>query len=779
MGKNDYRHEFGAYVQYRENDTSNSTTIPRTHGGLALYPCGGGMWVYRRLSDGKFIKRGRAVEIPISEEIIAYINSKALLNKGPFMPRFIIGDSLDITDNDDNEDMEGDIVPMHTPETIASNISNEESYHEDVSQEMGIDMEEEPEIVVDVLINNTEVEEAPMGIEDENERVENRLLEEHSPVETQESMDVPDEIEYRDKYKLRGTRAAPGRWARYVYANMTIKEAISETGSTALEEIIREMKNIHVERRRFQPTMREDLSEDEYKRAITSRMFLKNKYRADGTFEKIKARLVAGGHLQDRDIYSNGGSPTAATSSVMAVSALAAHEGRSVGTVDFPSAFLNCDMPEGSEKVYMKLDKFLTMIMTEIDEAFIPYVNKDGTSLVTLRKALYGCVESARIWNDKLHGEFTEMGFMRNPYDKCVYNREDKQGNKSTMLVHVDDVFISAGDDEQRDKIMKEIEDRFGELTKQKGKLLNFIGMTFDYTVTKKVKITMKGYVDDLIEFINKREDFKGIAADPAKSDLFEVQGGSLLDDKEREFFHTLTAKLLYLGKRVRPDILLAVSFLCKRVQVATDMDIIKLRRVAQYIRGTQELGIQLEATHIPEVISYVDASYGVHADFKSHTGSTMGIGKGPICSKSSTQKLNSKSSTESELIALSDSMGHVIWLRNFITCQGYDKIGPAVIGQDNRSTIQLAKNGQANSDATRHIAIRYFFVNDRIKSNEVELRWIATQDMIADILTKPIQGSKFKELRALLLNWNDEVPDEDTCVELTTLCEDVESKSK
>ena len=66
-----------------------------------------------------------------------------------------------------------------------------------------------------------------------------------------------------------------------------------------------------------------------------------------------------------------------------------------------------------------------------------------------------------------------------------------------------------------------------------------------------------------------------------------------------------------------------------------------------------------------------------------------------------------------------------------------------------------------------------------RIKSNEVELRWIATQDMIADILTKPIQRSKFKELRALLPNWNDEVPDEDTCVELTTPCEDVESKSK
>ena len=236
-----------------------------------------------------------------------------------------------------------------TSETIASNISNEESYHVDVSQEMGIDVEEEPGLLVEVLINSTDVGEAPMGIEDENDRVEHRLLEEQSPVETQESMDAPDEIEYGDKYKLRAhLHQADGL---DIYANMAIKEAISETGNTALTEIRGEKKNTHVERKGFQPTMWEELTEDEYRRAITSRMFLKNEYRADGTFEKIKARLVAGGHRQDRDIYSNGGSPTAATSSAMAVAALAAHEGRSVGTVDFPSAFLNCDKPEGSEKV--------------------------------------------------------------------------------------------------------------------------------------------------------------------------------------------------------------------------------------------------------------------------------------------------------------------------------------------------------------------------------------------------------------------------------------------
>ena len=120
-------------------------------------------------------------------------------------------------------------------------------------------------------------------------------------------------------------------------------------------------------------------------------------------------------------------------------------------------------------------------------------------------------------------------------------------------------------------------------------------------------------------------------------------------------------------------------------------------------------------------IIAFVDASYGVHTNMRSHTGYTVGLGSGPICSKnSSSQKINCKSSTEAELIGMSDSLGHIIWLRNFILSQGYKEIGPATIKQDNKSTIQLASNGQPNSDATRHISIRYFFVHDRMKNNGI-----------------------------------------------------------
>jgi ribosomal protein L24E len=151
-------------------------------------------------------------------------------------------------------------------------------------------------------------------------------------------------------------------------------------------------------------------------------------------------------------------------------------------------------------------------------------------------------------------------------------------------------------------------------------------------------------------------------------------------------------------------------------------------------------------------VIAYVDASYGVHNGKKSHTGCNITLGKGTIYAKSSTQKLNTKSSTEAELVALSAATNQIIWTRNFLLKQGYN-IGPAIIYQDNLSTIQLIKNGRSNSERTRHVDIRFFFLHDRQEKGDVILKYMRSEDMIADILTKPLQGEDFHRLRTQLLN--------------------------
>jgi hypothetical protein len=116
-------------------------------------------------------------------------------------------------------------------------------------------------------------------------------------------------------------------------------------------------------------------------------------------------------------------------------------------------------------------------------------------------------------------------------------------------------------------------------------------------------------------------------------------------------------------------------------------------------------------------------------------------------------QWLNTKSSTEAELVGVDDGMPLVVWTRNFITAQGY-KVKDNIVYQDNQSAILLEKNGRASSGRrTRHIDIRYFFVTDRVKQKELRIEYCPTGDMVADFFTKPLQGSLFRKLHAIILN--------------------------
>jgi hypothetical protein len=137
----------------------------------------------------------------------------------------------------------------------------------------------------------------------------------------------------------------------------------------------------------------------------------------------------------------------------------------------------------------------------------------------------------------------------------------------------------------------------------------------------------------------------------------------------------------------------------------------------------------------------------------KSHTEAVIGLGSGPFWAESSLQKLNSRSSTGAVLIVVIDAADQLLWTQSFLLSQGYTT-RPAVIFQDNMSIIALLKIGRSISERTRHIAIRYFFLEDRINSNEVCIQYLSTDEMIADILTKPLPGEQFHRLRNLLLNW-------------------------
>jgi histone deacetylase 1/2 len=274
--------------------------------------------------------------------------------------------------------------------------------------------------------------------------------------------------------------------------------------------------------------------------------------------------------------------------------------------------------------------------------------------------------------------------------------------------------------------------------------------MSFDFSSPGEVKITMCKYIEDLIRMCS----IVGTVETPSGISLFDqCESSTLLSKPQAELFHSYVAKCLYLAKRVRPDILLTVSFLASRVLEPNESDWKKLVRLLKYLNGTSDVGLILKPGEQIHLEADIDASYGVHSDGKSHSALHLAVGNGNILAKSTKQKLVCKSSTEAELVALSDMTSTVIWVREFLLAQG-EVVSPANINQDNQSTMAMIERGKGSSDRTRHIKLRYFWIKDRVEMGDVRIVYKPTESMVADLLTKPLQGEHFKRLRKVLLNW-------------------------
>ena len=137
------------------------------------------------------------------------------------------------------------------------------------------------------------------------------------------------------------------------------------------------------------------------------------------------------------------------------IASIAAKENRLFATIDFPRAFLNSDMPlEGSHTVFMRLNKYLTGVLISIDKSHMKYVNDKGTCIVKLKKALHGCVESAKLWYDKISQDLSVLRYTANAYDMCVFNRIENSESLTTLIIHVDDMMISCCNDKYVDMVL-------------------------------------------------------------------------------------------------------------------------------------------------------------------------------------------------------------------------------------------------------------------------------------------------------------------------------------
>jgi hypothetical protein len=306
---------------------------------------------------------------------------------------------------------------------------------------------------------------------------------------------------------------------------------------------------------------------------------------------------------------------------------------------------------------------------------------------------------AALLWYTDFKGDLEEKGYEFNPYDLCVANKSIDD-TLHTVRFHVDDLICSHMDPRTNDEFEVWLNKMYGDhgpVTTTHGNVHDYLGMTFDFSVKGKVMIDMIDYMERMVDDFWTVLKPSDTAPTPAAEDLFAAGDGDDLERQRSEEYHTFVVKGLFACKRARPDIHPTIAVLCSRVKKPNENDWKKVQRLLKYINGTRKDKLILSTDDLHVIKWYVDCAFALHPDFKSHTGGNMTYGQGAPISMSKKQKLNTRSSTEAELVGPDDLSTLILWTKLFMECQGYP-IAKNILYQDNKSTILLENNGKKSS---------------------------------------------------------------------------------
>jgi hypothetical protein len=405
--------------------------------------------------------------------------------------------------------------------------------------------------------------------------------------------------------------------------------------------------------------------------ALNYLMFLKRK-----RCGKIEARGCADGRPQREYISKDeSSSPTVSIYALMTSCLMDAIEGRKVATCDIPGAFLQANWPADCD-CYLKFEGAMVSMIWDINPKYknnIVY-GKNGRKYVyaKLTKAIYGTLLGAILFYEKLSKQLINWGYIPNCYDSCTFNKMIN-GNQITIQFHVDDLKISHVKQSVINTVLTDLNNTFGTskkpLAATTGDVHDYLGITIGYSEEGKVKFTMYDYLEDVLA--EMPVDMKGTAPTPASDNLFNVDAlSTALNEKESDFFHRTTTQLLFAAKRARPDLQVAVAYLCTRVKSPNQSDYRKLTRVIKYLRLTVSIPLVLGWDGTGKLKWSVDTSFTVHTDMRSHTGAVLTMGQGALMSMSIKQKINTKSSTEAKVVGVDDAMNFVEWIQLFVEQQ-------------------------------------------------------------------------------------------------------------
>jgi hypothetical protein len=502
-----------------------------------------------------------------------------------------------------------------------------------------------------------------------------------------------------------------------------------------LESIHNEIDNLESSKAIFTINY-EDIPVEMRDEVINGFMFLVDKFKADGTIDKVKSRFVVNGAEQKEATVGETFSPTINATSIMVFLNLAAHlKTYRLSAHDIRGAFLHTSI---KKRIFVRIPKDVAEIWTKRYPERARHLNDNGTMYGELGKCMYGLREAPHEFNGLFAATMTNLGFKPTKADQCFYTRKDKNGHMF-VIDHSDDFSLLAPGEEEEAALLADIRKTFQDL-KSQYENISYLGMNIKRNAAAgTVTINQEGLVKELLKKYNIKHH-RSLKI-PATSALLENEKTELLEDKSD--YRSLTMALMYIARITRMDILFAVTVLSTKMQSPTVGDMENLMRVLRYLSGSVTTGILLRN---PTMVlrASADASHWSHPDGKGHGGMILDLGSGPIFWRSMKLKCATRSSTESELVMLEEATTYVVWVRQLLAELGFKQQEPTVVFQDNKSTIVLAKRGPTFK-RNKHMMGKYAFVHQSLEDGVIRLQYVRTEMMRADILTKPTTESVLK----------------------------------
>ena len=471
----------------------------------------------------------------------------------------------------------------------------------------------------------------------------------------------------------------------------------------------------------------------------------------DGVLEKFKARLCFVGIEQREGSYEAVFSNCVRYASIRCLIAFGAVHDYEIFNVDIKGAYLSQEM-----------DRDLFMRPPPGHEKQGP---RGEVMCVVLRRALYGCKQSGRLFRKGLDLWLRGYGFEPMMHDDCMYVRHGVNDSHIMIGVWVDDIIAAASTPEVRQEFIAALREEFsvddrGDLEWALGLKVQRDRRTRTITISCGSRIRALGEKYGIDLKTNRKYET------PADSAILDMEDGEEINLEAAEKCRALIGALMYISSTCRPDVAHSVHRLARMMSRPNKKVWACSLRTLVYLLGCADQGItygggrpeslRLSAVHKPfespeggGLAALSDANWEVGP---SVSGYLVMLANAAVAWCSKKQPSTSLSSTEAETFAAAAATSETLWARGLLAELGAPQAGPTVLWVDNSGAVAIASDA-ASIGRSRHIARRANFCLEANAGGAVRQRWLSTEANVADVLTKPLDRKRFIKLRGYMMN--------------------------